>query len=382
MLKYANTVKKVDKFQSAWHFQRMMKSPHSLKLTEELAAKKLRGLLDELAVIDARTIRFDQQVENGRADIVAKLSIGKSQWTLVCEVKPKGHPANIRDAIFQLKSYVERHDGRAIPVVIAPYLSPAAQQLCREQRTGYLDLEGNAHLVFDHVFIDRSVATRPASERRELRSLFKPKAAQVLKVLLRDPGHAWRVVDLANEAGVSLGHVSNMRSGLRERGWASIEHDGLILTEPDAVLDAWRSEYEAPVGEERMYYTVLHGAAFENAVRGVMAERPKGAQIALASFSAAQWLAPYGRTGTHFFYADHLGIEHLRTGLKLASASKGHNVSVTVPKDDGLFRDVVEPAAGITCTSPVQTYLDLSRAGERGEEAASHLRQERLRWPK
>ncbi len=27
-------------------------------------------------------------------------------------------------------------------------------------------------------------------------------------------------------------------------------------------------------------------------------------QIALASFSAAQWLAPYGRISTHYFYAE------------------------------------------------------------------------------
>ncbi len=32
------------------------------------------------------------------------------------------------------------------------------------------------------------------------------------------------------------------------------------------------------------------------------------------------------------------------------------------------------------CTSPVQTFLDLSAAGERGKEAAEHLRSKLLRW--
>src|SRR5471032_154419 len=71
----------------------------------------------------------------------------------------------------------------------------------------------------------------------------------------------------------------------------------------------------------------------------------------------------------------------LQTALKLAPASKGENVVVTVPKDLGLLADAVEPAPGAVCTSPVQTYLDLSIAGERGAEAADHLRQERLSWP-
>ena len=68
--------------------------------------------------------------------------------------------------------------------------------------------------------------------------------------------------------------------------------------------------------------------------------------------------------------------------LKLAPALKGENVIVTVPNDLGLLTDTVEPAPGAICTSPVQTYLDLSIAGERGVEAANHLRQERLSWPK
>lgn len=41
---------------------------------------------------------------------------------------------------------------------------------------------------------------------------------------------------------------------------------------------------------------------------------------------------------------------------------------------------MIEPAPGIICTSAVQTYLDLAQAGERGGEAAKHLRLERLDW--
>ena len=47
---------------------------------------------------------------------------------------------------------------------------------------------GNAHLAFDNVYIDRAVADRPKSETRALRSIFAPKAAAILRVLLRDPG--------------------------------------------------------------------------------------------------------------------------------------------------------------------------------------------------
>ena len=94
----------------------------------------------------------------------------------------------------------------------------------------------------------------------------------------------------------------------------------------------------------------------------------------------AKWLALYARSGSHYFYADQAGLESLRTHLKLEPASKGENVVVTILEDPGIFRDVIEPAAGVTCTSLVQTYLDLIKSGERGQEAANHLRKERLQW--
>ena len=57
----------------------------------------------------------------------------------------------------------------------------------------------------------------------------------------------------------------------------------------------------------------------------------------------------------------------MQSALKLSAISKGENVAVTLLKDSGLFRDAVEPATGAICTSPVQTYLDLGAAGERGK---------------
>jgi hypothetical protein len=268
----------------------------------------------------------------------------------------------------------------ATPIFIAPYLSPEAQALCQEHSVGFLDLEGNARIAFDGVFIERLVPTRPAIERRELKSIFKPKSAQVLRVLLRDPSRPWRVVELAEAADVSLGHVSNVRTGLIDREWAKVESGGFLLTRPDAVLDAWRDAYEPPAGSRLAFYTTLHGNALERALRDALGAANKDGQAILASFSAAQWLAPYARTGSQFLYADQQAIEALQHALKLSSAAKGENVIITQLRDDGLFRDKVEAAPGIVCTSPVQTYLDLATASERGREAAEHLRSEKLKW--
>jgi hypothetical protein len=109
---------------------------------------------------------------------------------------------------------------------------------------------------------------------------------------------------------------------------------------------------------------------------------PQMVQTALASFSAANWIAPYARTTTQFFYAEKRGLDHIQSRMKLSSTAKGENVIITIPKDPGVFMDAYEPAPGVRCTSPIQTYLDLSKGGERGEEAAEHLRRMKLTWQK
>ena len=361
----------------------MLKALDSMKSVQRRAAGELRQLLEQVPVIDVLDIEHQMQKSDHGIDLLARVKVSGRQHALVCGVGASGQPRHVRVALLQLRDYVANQAKDATPIFIAPYLSPEAQALCREQGVGYLDMEGNARVSFGSVFIERQVASKPAVERRELRSLFKPKSAQVLRVLLRDPQRAWRVTELAQAADVSLGHVSNVRVGLVDREWAQVSTAGLYLSEPGVLLDEWRGAYEPPAGERLSFYTTLHGSAFEEAARQALGSQRETATglAAFASFSAAQWLAPYGRTGMQYFYADEAGLERLRDALKLSSTAKGENVVVDLLTTDlGVFRDAIEPAPGMICTSPVQTYLDLACAGERGQEAAAHLRQERLAW--
>lgn len=355
----------------------MMKTADSVKI-EQQAADALRSILAEVPAIDWLEVR--NVAKEDEIDLIAHIEVFGHRHTLVAEVKSSGQPRYVRSALLQLQEYVKHRADPVTPVFIAPYLSAEAQDLCRKYEVAYLDLEGNARLAFGTFFIARHVASKPMVERRELRSLFKPKSAQVLRRMLREPGYPWRVAELAEAAGVSLGLVSNVRTGLLDREWAQLSNDGMLLSDPDALLDAWRAEYEPPPHKRLGFYTTLHGSSFDEAIRMLHPASVETGLTALASFSAAQWLAPYGRTGTHYFYADQQGVEKLRLALKLSAASKGENVVVTVLNDPGLFLDTVEPAPGVICTSPVQTYLDLFKAGERGQEAADHLRREKLKW--
>ncbi|WP_398311007.1 type IV toxin-antitoxin system AbiEi family antitoxin [Zoogloea sp.] len=359
----------------------MLKEVVSMKEAEARASEALRGLLERIPILQVEGIDAAAVSGDWEPDLIARLLVDGRPHQLICEYKSNGQPRYARSALLELRNYVVHRDPQATPVFIAPYISPAVRRLCEEMGAGYLDLEGNARIAFGCVFIERVMVGKPVAEQRELKSLFRPKSAQVLRTMLREPGRAWRVAELSEISGVSLGHVSNVRTGLIDREWARASDDGLVLSEPDALLDAWRDSYTTPSGERLRFYTPLHGSALEDAARSALRAGNGPGRAAFASFSAAQWLSPYARTGTHYFFADDEGLNKLQVALKLTPASKGENVIVTVPKDLGLLADTVEPAPGAVCTSPVQTYLDLSIAGERGAEAADHLRQERLSWP-
>lgn len=310
-------------------------------------------------------------------DLVVKGTFAGQPLLLAVEVKHSGQPRNVRQAVHQLQRYLRDSHSHAVPVIMAPYLSPQSRAACKEEQVGYLDFMGNALIAFDAVYIEREVSGRPEPERRALRSLYKPKAARLLRRLLAEPGRSWRTAELAEAAKVSAGLVSTVSSRLREHGWVEQTERGLVLIAPNDLLDSWVEHYEPPRGEEHRCYTTLHGTALSDRLREPMMEKGR---TALASFSAAEWLAPFTRHPNTYFYADETGLDALRRALHLKDSPKGANVIIVVPEEDGVLDDALQVAGGLVATSPIQTYLDLKHAGDRGQEGADQLRSQLLDW--
>lgn len=345
------------------------------------ACKELAALLSLIPHINVEQIESNPQ--NGAIDftIDVRKSDNKENYCLIgCEVKANGQPRYAEIAILRLKNWASLTPANTATVFIAPYLSPAVRQFCKDRQVGYIDFAGNCLLQFSNVYIERSVAEVPTSVRREIKSIYKPKSARVLHLLLTNVTRQWKVQDLADKSGVSLGQVSNIRKALLERGWVSVSKEGLKLTEPGALLDEWQTVYEGVKGHTESYYTTLHGRALQDAIRHTLSRQKNYASSAvLSSFSAADFIAPYTRTGKTYLYADEHGLQAVVEGLGLKLAMNG-NVQITVPSDHGLFSNTVSLASDIPCTNPVQTYLDLFISGERGREAAQHLREAKLLW--
>jgi hypothetical protein len=357
------------------------------KLKENDFARQFEQLLRELLgrVPSLKLVSLKQEAKispdsSGRADHLAQVRAGSRKWTLLVEEKRLGQPREVRSALLQLERQLKQLPGSGprYGVLLAPFISEESAKLCAEAGIGYADLAGNARLAFDQVFIETRGADNPFREKREKRSLFSPRAAQVLRVLLTPPLRAWKVMELAAAAGVSFGQISNVRKLLLDREWAMVSDTGLRLSKPEELARAWQSSYEQRPQHRETAYTLLHGEALDTAMRSALAEAGKGQHAVLASYSAARWFAPYARQATQFFYADKKGAEILKRHLRLQPVSRGENIVVLEPREDDVFSGRVEAAPGIWCSGLVQTWLDLSVAGERGSEAAEHLLLEKL----
>ena len=369
----------------------MLKLRERVKEAEIRAVDAVRDLLSDVPSVEVESVEYERKVGGAYGvDGLIGLSYPGGSCALVVEVKSNGAPRFVRSGVYQLESCVaqlhrsgEANGGRRlIPMLVSPYLSPESRAICTDHDVAYLDLVGNARLAFDTVYIERTVADKPRSETRALRSIFTPKAAAILRVLLREPDRAWRVSDLAAQANASYGHVSNVRKALLEREWLDVRDDGAVLIQPDALLQTWRESYRRPAGQSITGYTHLHGRQLDERLRGKLNPYPERPRAIYSLHSAAQWLAPFSRSGTQTFYADEPGAEMLKEELKLAPAAMGPNVVLHVPTDESLFDDAREPAQNVFCTSPIVAYLDLWSGNDREREAAEHLAGEFFPWLK
>ena len=313
----------------------------------------------------------ESKVGNGRTDLRLQVKTPGGKSTLVVEVRKVGQPRIIREATNQLLRFKNELPG-AYGVVMAPYISPQAAEICLKEGFGFADLAGNCLLSFDQVFVSKEGKENPFARKRDLRSLYSPKAERVLRVLLSAPGRWWKVQSLAKEAGVSLGQGFNVKKLLVDWEWMETGDDGFRLTAPAELLAEWEENYDFRRNTVREFYTLRPVADFERLLAEACAEDKSA--YALAGFSSAARYAPMVRYQRAMAYV--VGnLDSLAERLELKPVTSGANVNLIAPYDDGVLYGA-EIKGDARVTSPVQTYLDLRQIKGRGEEAADFLKQQ------
>jgi hypothetical protein len=331
---------------------------------EGAAERILRGVLERIPFVKIESFQKNKE----GVDLSVSLRIDNKKQILVVEVKNNGQPRMAREAINQLLRY-RNHYPNAYFIFMAPYISPQAAEICAKDGVGYLDFAGNCQLAFGQVYIEQTGKPNPFRTRRDLVSLYSPKSSRVLRVLLSNPGRTWKIQDLADEARVSLGQVSNVKKLLLDRQWIA---DGFSLKEPWTLLEEWADIYSYRKNEVGNFYSLKSIGDIESDLARVC--REKDIEYALTGFSGAARFAPAVRYNRVMAYVSDTS-EDLRSFLDLKEVPSGANVMLLGPYDEGVFYGS-RVMDDIMIASPVQIYLDLKSYKGRGEEAAEVLLRE------
>jgi len=347
-----------------------MKTSDLIEKTEDA----LKSCLQRVPFLEVESIRREARLQDAGIDIMVTVQVAGKQQRLIVEVKNNGQPREARMSAYQLARYRQTSPD-VYGVFAAPYISPQAAAICSKEGVGCLDLAGNCRLMFDNVYINQEGKPNPFTEKRDLRSLYSPRASRVLRVLLNDPKRPWRVVALADEARVSLGLVSNVKSLLGGREWLTYTEDGFRLSDPEQLLAEWSESYSIRKNKSYGYYSLKNIAEIETEL--AQACERKGIAYALTGFSGSARYAPSVRYQRVMAYVAS-GLEDVANELGFKEVTSGQNVTMLIPYDKCLLYGS-RTVDGISIVSPVQVYLDLIGQKGRGEEAATTLLDEVIR---
>jgi hypothetical protein len=354
----------------------LLKMALTLKTSELIrtAMQSLTEVLREVPILSQSSLLPERLSRESRADFTVSIRLtAPAKRRLVCEVKSSGQPRIAREACLSRREFV-RQEQSAYPIFIAPYISPAAAEVCEKYNAGYLDFAGNCRLAFDSVFIQKEQFPNPTAATRDLRSLYSPKAERVLRVLLASGPRMWRIQALADAAQVSLGQVASVKKLLADREWIESGPTGFGPVQSAALplLTEWVQAYRPERNSSSEFYSIKPIPEVEAKLAEFARSEKK--QLAFTAFSGAARLAPAVRyqRATTYVSGD---IDVLAEKLALKRVDSGANVTLIEPYDDGVFFGTRE-LAGAPVVSPIQIYLDLMRIKGRGEEAAAAILEE------
>jgi len=171
--------------------------------------------------------------------------------------------------------------------------------------------------------------------------------------------------------------VSAVRQQLLASDWAAEQRGGgLLVTNPEAILDAWAKSDDWEKRNITKHYSVV--AQAEPFLQARKLDSILGnARPAFTQWVAASLRHPHTTSTIVTAYVPAFPSKGLIENHFLArEVDEGGNLRLVVPKDEGVFHPAQE-INGVRLVSDVQIYLDLLGAGQRGDEQAAELR----KWP-
>jgi len=358
---------------------------------ERALVDALVGILRNVGWLGDVRVRGPQRSTADGADAIVHVGLTKGR-----EVEFRVYAKKeVRPSAFLGWAALRRHasEEKTIPVLAMPFVSSRLADLCQEAGWSWYDLAGNCRIdVPGSLHLERRGIAPVQRPPRSGANLGTAAAARVLRALL-SPAHAgkawtqrrlqedtiWKF--FGKEQLVSLGLVNKVIRHLRDEGFVEeVDVGGVRVRDPGGLLTAWNTAYRFDVHERRSYFSLLKGAQLHDALYRVGAEA--GGMAVYAVFSAAERQAPHVRQPKTWLYVGPEFLDSLTRHTQAKQVDSGENLVVLVPTDLGVFlsfdADSHVGTQSLGCTDPVQTYVDLSHSGGRGDEAAQAMLDQKI----
>ncbi|MCU0672309.1 MAG: type IV toxin-antitoxin system AbiEi family antitoxin [Myxococcota bacterium] len=334
--------------------------------------KRVPAALASALVLPKSEVGVAQAVSVPDVDLV----LTAQDRLFVVGVKATSSPAAVAREAEHLVSSVRKLRRAAVPLVVVPFMTPAARSACERAAASWLDLSGNAHITAPGLRVVLDGKPNAFRKRGRPSSVFAPKSARIARWLLMHPKEALTQQDLATRTDVSEGLVSRVISRLEDQQLVSREDGRVRLLQPELLLDAWRDEHRFAKNDiVRGHVAARSGDALTRFVAETLSDA--GVRHAATGLSAAWQLTHFAGFRIATFYLESELDPELEARMGFRDEPRGANLWLVLPKDVGVF-DGSEERDGVRCVHPVQVVLDLAEHPERAAEAAERVRKDVL----
>lgn len=338
---------------------------------DQQMAREVPQRLAELVAIPWSRVRVEPSPAAPGAGPDIVVSAGGKVFLIEC--KASGQAAAVAAAARQLKDYARRPGKKGVPVVAVPFMGDVGKRLCAEGGIGWLDLSGNANLAIPGLKV--SIEGKPNLFKRpgRPRNVFAPKSSRIARWLLMQPEREFTQRELARISVLDEGFTSRIVRQLEDQRLVTRAAKGALrASDRGALLEAWREAYD--FSRHRIVRGHIAARSSDDILRQAAAQLAHGqAEYAATGLAGAWLLNPFAGFRLVVFYVSQIPSAELRQALGFHEETRGENVWLVVPNDEGVFQGATE-RQGIRCAHPVQVYLDLKDHPERSAEAAEQLR--------
>lgn len=214
-----------------------MRTPLTINKRDIL--EKALAALPQVAGLHAR-VRETEQHHAPCGDVLVEIKAANRTYPFAAEIKDVRHFATlvlVKEQLAPARRGVQ-------PLLVAPYMTRALAERCRELHLPFLDTAGNAYLEAPGLMVYVAGEPRPADLRVDAQYRALTTAGmKIVFVMLCQPELADETYrNIARAAGVALGAVGPVVRDLEIRGFL-VQRDKKTLTNKRRLLEEWVARF-------------------------------------------------------------------------------------------------------------------------------------------